>query len=186
MTLHPKSSLTENFTMDFKQSEFYASALFLQTWGLYLQRWLWTTEQFLFSFVQVRNIWCYLWFRDSLTLGAWYFNPFPGPILAWSLMMHWLQPQSTPCEAPPSSWIGFDWQYTQGCFHLYCLCTFLLSSFSLPFNFPWICFDTALWKQPALSAIMFYGLPYKRRVSMSVFWNTLESAVFPMIVFIST
>lgn len=59
----------------------------------------------------------------------------------------------------PSSWISFDWQSSQG-FH-----------FSLPVNFPWICFVTAFCKTASLFC-------------NDLLWLTLhkESAiVFPMI-----
>ncbi len=52
---------------------------------------------------------------------------------------------------------------------------------------PWstlhlICFDTALCKQPPLSAMTFCDLPSLWRVSMIVFWTIAKSAVFPIIV----
>ncbi len=40
----------------------------------------------------------------------WLGSPFPEDVWAWWLLMHWLQLQSTPCEALPSVWIGFAWQ----------------------------------------------------------------------------
>ncbi len=58
--------------------------------------------------------------------------------------MHWLQLQFTSCEALPSVWICFAWQYSQACGHPCCLCTFSypISSFQSTLNL--ICFDTAI------------------------------------------
>ncbi len=49
-----------------------------------------------------------------------------------------------------------------------------LSHFFLPLNLLLICLDTALCEQPSSLALMF--------VAMIVFWTTVRSAVFPMIV----
>ncbi len=121
-----------HFTLDFKQHGFCASPLFLQTLGPWfpneMQNLLssekrtldhWATVQFFFSTAQVRCFWRCLWFRSGL-LGS----PFPEDVWAWWLLMHWLQLQSTPCEALPSVWISFAWQYSQACSHPCCLCTF--------------------------------------------------------------
>ncbi len=54
----------------------------------------------------------------------WLGSPFPEDVWAWWLLMHWLQLQLTPCEALPSVWIGFAWQYSQACGHPCCLCRF--------------------------------------------------------------
>ncbi len=62
-------------------------------------------------------------------------SPFPEDVWAWRLLMHWLQLQFTPCEAIPSDWIGFAWQYYQACSHPCCLCTFFLPNCVLPINF---------------------------------------------------
>ncbi len=79
MTWQPKSSLTGNFTLDFKQHGFCASPLFLQTLGPWfpneMQNLLssekrtldhWATVQFFFSTAQVRRFWRCLWFRSGL------------------------------------------------------------------------------------------------------------------------
>ncbi len=42
--------------------------------------------------------------------------------------------------------------------------------------------DTAIYEQPASLAINVSGLPSLWRVSMIVFWTTVKSAVFPVIV----
>ncbi len=43
----------------------------------------------------------------------WLGNPFPENVWAWWFLMHWLQHQSIPCEALPSVWISFAWQYSE-------------------------------------------------------------------------
>ncbi len=57
-----------------------------------------------------------------------------------------------------------------------------LPHFFLPLNFLLTCLDTALCEQTASLAMNVYGLPSLWRVSMIVFWTTVRSAVFPMIV----
>ncbi len=52
----------------------------------------------------------------------------------------------------------------------------------LPLNFLLTCLDTALCEQPASLAMNVCGLPSLWRVSMIVFWTTVRSTVFPMIV----
>ncbi len=88
----------------------------------------------------------------------WLGSPFPEDVWVWWLLMHWLQLQSTPCEALPSVWISFAWLYSQACGHPCCLCTFstqILPSSQLSFNM----LDTALCKQPHLSVMTFCDLP---------------------------
>ncbi len=174
-----------NFTLDFKQHGFCASPLFLQTLGpcfqmkckiyFHLKRGLWTTE-FLFSTAQVRRFWRCLWFRSGLV------SPFPEDVWAWWLLMHWLQLQSTPCEALTSVWISFAWQYSQACSHPCCLCTFSYPNSSFQSTLHLIYFDTALCKQPHLSVMTLCDLPSLWRASMFVFWIIGKSAVFSIIV----
>ncbi len=57
-----------------------------------------------------------------------------------------------------------------------------LPHFFLPLNCLLTCLDTALCEQPASLAMNVCGLPSLWRVSMIVFWTTVRSAVFPMIV----
>ncbi len=57
-----------------------------------------------------------------------------------------------------------------------------LPHFFLPLNFLLTCLDTALCEHPASLAMNVCGLPSLWRVSMIVFWTTVRSAVFPMIV----
>ncbi len=106
----------------------------------------------------------------------WLGSPFPEDVWAWWLLMHWLQLQSTPCEALPSVWISFAWQYSQACGHPCCLCTFSYPNSSFQSTFHLICFDTALCKQPHLSVMTLCDLPSLWRVSMFVFWTIAKSA----------
>ncbi len=92
--------------------------------------------------------------------------------------MHWLQLQSTPCEALTSVWISFAWQYSQACGHPCWLCTFSYPNSSFQSTLHLICFDTALCKQPHLSVMTYCDLPSLWRVSMFVFWIIAKSAVF--------
>ncbi len=130
-----------NFTLDFKQHGFCASPLFLQTLGPWfpneMQNLLssekrtldhWATVQFFFSTAQVRRFWRCLWFRSGLVFL------FPEDVWAWWLLMHWLQLQSTPCEALPSVWISFAWLYSQAVSSLLLVHLFL-PKFFLPVNF---------------------------------------------------
>ncbi len=57
-----------------------------------------------------------------------------------------------------------------------------LPHFFLPLNFLLTCLDTALCEQPASLVMNVCGLPSLWRVSMIVFWTTVRSAVFPVIV----
>ncbi len=57
-----------------------------------------------------------------------------------------------------------------------------LPHFFLPLNFLLTCLDTALCEQPASLAMNVCGSPSLWRVSMTVFWTTVRSAVFLMIV----
>ncbi len=112
----------------------------------------------------------------------WLGSPSPEDVWAWWLLMHWLHLQSTPCEALPSIWICFAWQYSQACGHPCCFCTFSypISSFQSTLHLIW--FDTALLEQPPLSVITLCDLPSLWRVSMIIFWTIAKSAVFPIIV----
>ncbi len=65
----------------------------------------------------------------------WLGSSFPEDVWAWWLLMHWFQLQFTPCEALPSVWISFAWQYPQACVHPCYLCTFSIQSLFLPVNF---------------------------------------------------
>ncbi len=112
----------------------------------------------------------------------WLGSPFPEDVWAWWLLMHWLQLQSTPCEALPSVWISFSWQYSQACGHPCCLCTFSYPNSSFQSTLHLIYFDTALLEQPPLSVMTLCDLPSLWRVSMFVFWIIAKSAVFPIIV----
>ncbi len=112
----------------------------------------------------------------------WLGSPFPEDVWAWWLLMHWLQLQFAPCEALPSIWIGFAWQYSQAYGHTCCLCTFSYQISSFQSILHLICFDTALLEQPPLSVMTLCELSSLWRVSMIVFWTIAKSAVFPIIV----
>ncbi len=112
----------------------------------------------------------------------WLGSPFPEDVWAWWLLMHWLQLQSTPCEALTSVWISFAWQYSQASNHPCCLCTFSYPNSSFQSTLHSICFDTALCKQPHLSVMTLCDLPSLWRASMFVFWIIANSAVFSIIV----
>ncbi len=112
----------------------------------------------------------------------WFGSSFPEDVWAWWLLMHWLQLQFTPCEALPSVWIGFAWQYSQACGHPCCLCTFSYPTSYFQSTLHWICFDTALhWTAPPLSVMTLCDLLSLWRVSMIIFWTIAKSAVFPII-----
>ncbi len=141
MTWQPKSSLTVE-TSHWTSSNMDSVPLLSSSrlWDLdfqmrckiyfHLKRGLWTTEQ------QSKVAWC---------------SPFSEDVWAWWLLMHWLQLQFTPCEALPSVWIGFAWQYSQACGHPCCLCTFSYPISSFQSTLYLICFDTTLLEQPPLS-----------------------------------
>ncbi len=115
-------------------------------------------------------------------LQKWLSSPFPEDIWVWWLLMHRLQLQSTSCEALPSVWIGFAWQYSQTYGHPCCLYTFSYPISSFQSTLHLICFDTALLEQPPLSVMTLCDLPCLWRVSMIVFWTIAKSVVFPIIV----
>ncbi len=75
-------------------------------------------------------------------------STFPEDVLAWWLLMHWLQLQSTPCEALTNVWISFAWLYSQACGHPCCLCTFSYPMSSFQSTLHLICLDTALCEPP--------------------------------------
>ncbi len=174
-----------NLTLDFKQHGFCASPLFLQTLG----PWFPNEMQNLLS-SEKRTLGHWVLFLHSpgktlLTLSLvqkWLGSPFPEDVWAWWLLMHWLQLQSTPCEALTSVWISFAWQYSQACSHPCYLCTFSYPNSSFQSTLHLICFDTALCKQPHLSVMTFCDLPSLWRVSMFIFWIIAKSAVFSIIV----
>ncbi len=177
-----------NFTLDFKQHGFCASPLFLQTLGLISK---WNAK---FSFIWKEDfgpmsnnpvLFLHSPGKTLLTLSLvqkWLGSPFPEDVWTWWPLMHWLQLQSTPCEALTSVWISFAWQYSQACSHPCCLCTFSYPNSSFQSTLHLICFDTALCKQPHLSVMTLCDLPSLWRASMFVFWIIAKSAVFPIIV----
>ncbi len=178
-----------NFTLDFKQHGFCASPhLFFQTLGP------WFPMKCKISFIWKEDfgplsnstvIFLLSPGKMLLTLSLvqkWLGSPFPEDVWAWWLLMHWLQLQSTPCEALPSVWISFAWQYSQACGHPCCLCTFSYPNSSFQSTLHVICFDTALCKQPHLSVMTLCDIPSLWRASMFIFWIIAKSAVFSIIV----
>ncbi len=113
----------------------------------------------------------------------WLGSLFPEDVWAWCLLMHCLQLQFTPCEALPSVWIGFAWQYSQASGHPCYVCTFSNPISSYQSTLHLICFDTALIEQPPLSVMTLCDLPSLWRMSMIVFWTIAKSAVFPLLWF---
>ncbi len=96
----------------------------------------------------------------------WLGSSFPEDVWACWLLMHWLQLQFTPCEALPSVWTDFVWQYSQACGYPCCLCTFFYPISSLQSTLHLICFDIALLEQPPLSVMTLCDLPSLWRVSL--------------------
>ncbi len=180
-----------HFTLDLKQHGFCASPLFLQTLGLDFQIKIWKSK---FTFIWKEDfgplsnspvILLLSPVKMLLTMflfQKWLGSPFPEDIWAWWLLMHWLQLQFTHCEALPSVWIGFAWQYSQACGPPCCLCIFSYPIFSFQSTLHLICFDTALLEQPPLSVMILCDLLSMWRVSMIFFWTIAKSAVFPIIV----
>ncbi len=122
------------FTLNFKQHGFCASPLFLQTLGP------WHPNEelgFKEDFGPLSNspvLFLLSPGKILLTLfmfQKWLGSPFPEDVWPWWLLMHWLQLQFSPCEALPSVWISFAWQYSQACGHVH----ILLPNFFLPINF---------------------------------------------------
>ncbi len=179
-----------NFTLDFKQHGFCASPLFLQTLGTLISKlnakftFIWKEDFGALSNSPV----LFLLSPGKMLLmmflfQKWLGSSFPEDVWAWWLLIHWLQLKFTPCEALPSVWIGFAWQYSQACGHPCCLSTFCypsISSFQSTLHL--ICFDTALLEQPPLSAMTFCDSLSLWRVSMIVFWTIAKSAVFLIVV----
>ncbi len=174
-----------NFTLDFKQHGFCASPLFLQTLGPWFPN---EMQNLLSSEKRTLDHWVLFLHSPGKTLltlslvQKWLGSPFPEDVWAWWLLMHWLQLQSTPCEALTSVWISFAWLYSQACSHPCCLCTFSYPNSSFQSTLHLKCFDTALCKQPHLSVMTLCDLPSLWRASMFIFWIIAKSAVFSIIV----
>ncbi len=114
MTWQPKSSLTVE-TSHWTSSNIDSVPLHSSSrlWDLgfqmkcniyfHLKRGLWTMSNSPVLFLHSSG-------KMLLTLSLvqkWLGSPFPEDVWAWWLLMHWLQLQSTPCEAIPSVWISF-------------------------------------------------------------------------------
>ncbi len=135
-----------------------------------------SNSQLFFSLAQVRCFWRCLYFRIGLVAFSW-------RCLSVVSLMHWLQLQFTPCEALPSVWIGFAWQYSQASGHPCLLCTvsYPISSFQSTLHL--ICFIQHSLISHPLSVMTLCDLPSLWRMSMIVFWTIAKSAVFPLLWF---
>ncbi len=122
--------------------------------------------------------------KTLLTLSLvqkWLCSTFPEDVWAWWLLMHWLQLQFH------SLWSSHKCLnqlcltvFPQACGHYPVACAPFPTHFFLPGNFAFICFDTALCKQPHLSVMTLCDLPPScGRASMFIFWIIAKSAVFP-------
>ncbi len=165
MTWQPKSSLTENFTLTSSNMDSVPLHSSSRLWDLDFQ---WNTKcTFIWKedFGPLNNSPVIFLFSPGKMLlmmflfQKWLGSPFPEDVWAWWLLMHSLQLQFIPCEALPSVWIGFAWQYSQACGHPRCLCTFSYPISSFQSTVHLICFDTALCEQPPLSVMTFCDLP---------------------------
>ncbi len=113
----------------------------------------------------------------------WLGCPFPEDVWAWWLLMHWLQLQFTPCEALPSVWISFGWQYSQACGHPCCLCTFSYPISSFQSTLHLICFDTAVLhcqvsNLPHYCSFKEQEIPTINTEWMVIYWNYFEILIF--------
>ncbi len=145
-----------NFTLDFKKHGFCASPLFLQTLGPWFPN---EMPKFLSSENRTLDHWPTVQFFFSLAhflFQKWVGSSFPEDVWARWLLMHSLQLQFTPCEALPSVWISFAWQYSQACGHSCCLWKFSYPNSSFQSTLHLICFDTALLEQPPLSVMTLF------------------------------
>ncbi len=171
-----------NVTLDFKQHGFCASPLFLQTLGPW-----YPNEMQTFTFIWKEDFGplsnspvLFLLSPGKMLLTMflfqkWLGSSFPEDVWVWWLLMHSLQLKFTPCEALPSVWIGFAWQYSQACGHPCCLWIFSYPISSFQSTLYLICFDTALLEQPPHSVMILCDLSSLWRVSMIIFWTIAKS-----------
>ncbi len=178
-----------NFTLDLKQRGFCASPLFLQTLGPWFPKEmqnLLSSENITLDHsaaVQSRRFWRCLLFKSGLTQGMRQLKPM-SCIRLCVVVLEALTPAAVHSLwiSPHNFWMGFVSQSSPGCGYPYCLYTFSLPHLFLPFASLLMCLDTELCEQPASFAMTFCVLPSLCKVSMVVFWTTVKSAVFPMIV----
>ncbi len=85
----------------------------------------------------------------------WLGSPFPEDVWAWWLLMHWLQLQSTPCEALPSVWISFSLTVFSSLRSSLLLVHLFLPKFFLPVNFAF----NILWYSTPWTATPFSNDP---------------------------
>ncbi len=121
---------------------------------------LWTTVQFFFSLAQVRCFWRRFSFRSGLVA---LFLKMSESGDSWCTDSSFSS-QFTPCEALPSVWISFAWQYSQACGHPCCLCiiSYPISTFQSTLHtyicVYVLCFDAELCDQPHLWPSVIYPL----------------------------
>lgn len=155
-----------NLRLDFKQLGLWASQPFLETLGHWFLN---EIQNLLSSEKRTLDYWAAVQFFFSLALRRlWQLLPIPWHV--WFL--------EVPREVHPNSWINFAWQASQGCSSLSWLCIFFLHTFFL-LNILLTYLDTALCFFLAMNVC---GWFYLWRGSINVFWTTVRSAVFPMIV----
>ncbi len=132
----------------------------------------------LFVLAQARRFWRCLLFKSGLTQGMRQLKPMScirlcvvvlGPAAVHSL---WISPHF---------WMGLFHNPSPGCGYPYCLYTFfyhIFPSLRLSIN---VLGHSSVNSQPLLQW-PFVSCPPCARLSMVVFWTTVKSAVFPMIV----
>ncbi len=177
-----------NFTLDLKQRGFCASPLFLQTLGPWFPKEmqnLLSSENITLDHsaaVQSRRFWRCLLFKSGLTQGMRQLKPM-SCIRLCVVVLEALTP-----AAVHSLWIsptflnGFCFTILSRVRLSPLLVHFFLPHLFLPFAPLLMCLETELCEQPASFAMTFCVLPSLCKVSMVVFWTTVKSAVFPMIV----
>ncbi len=131
------------------------------------------------SLAQARRFWRCLLFKSGLTQGMRQLKPMScirlcvvvlGPAAVHSL---WIS---------PTFLNGFCFTILSRVWLSLLLVHFFLPHLFLPFASLLMCLDTELCEQPASFAMTYCVLPSLCKVSMVVFWTTVKSAVFPMIV----
>ncbi len=136
----------------------------------------------LLSLAQARRFWRCLLFKSGLTQGMRQLKPM-SCIRLCVVVLEALTP-----AAVHSLWIsptclnGFCFTILSRVRLSLLLVHFFIPHLFLLFASLLMCLDTELCEQPASFAMTFCVLPSLCKVSMVVFWTTVKSAVFPMIV----
>ncbi len=166
---------------------FCASPLFLQTLGPWFPKEmqnLLSSENIILDHsaaVQSRRFWRWLWSRVAGHKECDSWNPCLAYVCASGSLA--LTPAAVhSLWISPTFWMGCLFHNPlQGRLSLL-LVPFFLPHLFLPFASLLMCLDTELCEQPDSFAMTFCVLPSLCKVSMVVFWTTVKSAVFPMIV----